>query len=217
MSDAVPVRCPSCRREHEYTAPVYPCACGEPLAPPLLPAAPPERVTRRTWAEDWVLVRCGGCGRRDHWPQPELGCPCGVVLRMPVRPAGPSPRPLFRPVTIRNERDAVTVAARYLRWLGYRDVVRQEFRPPGGAGVRAAGLIARVDPSARPVLPREVECLWLSGMAASASTAYFALAGYAEETRARAEGLGVPLFVLEVTGRAEPVNAAAMRLVLTGA
>ena len=138
MADTVPVRCPACRRDHLFASPVYPCACGAPLAPPLLRAARPEPITHRTWTDDWVTVRCFHCGRQDHWPQPELGCPCGAVLRIPVRPvsaptppeAPPSParpariplprtatvpRPSFRPVTIRTERDAVTAAALRLR------------------------------------------------------------------------------------------------------
>lgn len=92
MADTVPVRCPACRRDHLFASPVYPCACGAPLAPPLLRAARPEPITHRTWTDDWVMVRCLHCGRQDHWPQPELGCPCGTVLRILVRPvSAPTP------------------------------------------------------------------------------------------------------------------------------
>ncbi|MFF8960193.1 hypothetical protein [Streptomyces sp. NPDC014894] len=264
MADAVPVRCPSCLRDHLFASPVYPCACGAPLATPLLPGAPPEPVVRRTWAEDWVVVRCGACGRQDHWPQPELGCPCGTLLRLPVQrtdsarggggrdlPASPPPRvpppravdasarPAFRPVTIRTARDAVSVAALYLRWLGFHDVVQQEVHPaearpegpprthPEGppevrtasaaVDLRAAGLIAQVDPSTRPATLRDVECLWLNGLAASVSTAFFSLAGYARDARARADDLRVPLFVMDLTGSPQPLNGAAEELVDTGA
>jgi hypothetical protein len=88
MVRAISVRCPSCFRDHMYTSPVYPCACGEPLSPPLLPSAEPERIVRRTWDGDWVAVRCLSCEREGHWPQPELGCPCGTLLRIPVSPVG---------------------------------------------------------------------------------------------------------------------------------
>ncbi len=167
MGENVPVRCPACRRQHSFTAPVFPCACGEPLAPPLLRGAAPERITHRTWTDTWVTVRCGACGRQDQWPQPELGCACGAVLRIPVRPvprtampprtapprtpppaagAGPAaagspsptplppgaalPRPRFRPMTIRTARDAVTAAALYLKWLGFRDIMQSPSAPP---------------------------------------------------------------------------------------
>ena len=87
------VRCPDCGREHRYTAPAYPCACGAPVAPALNHRAAAIAVTHHTWDEDWVTVHCGTCGRADQWPQPELGCSCGTVLRVPVagslRPLGP--------------------------------------------------------------------------------------------------------------------------------
>ncbi|MFF2501860.1 hypothetical protein ACFVTY_00475 [Streptomyces sp. NPDC058067] len=84
MAQSVPVRCPACRREQMYAPPVYPCACGAPVGPPLRRGAPAQPVTHRTWLDDWVTVRCGACGRRDRWPRPELGCACGTVLRIPV-------------------------------------------------------------------------------------------------------------------------------------
>lgn len=240
MADTVPVRCPACRRDHLFASPVYPCACGAPLAPPLLRAARPERITHRTWTDDWVTVRCLHCGRQDHWPQPELGCPCGTVLRIPVRPVSaptlpeppPSaarpahiqpprtatvPRPSFRPVTIRTERDAVTAAALYLKWLGFRDVVRTEVRPASGIDLHGPGLIAQVDPSTRPATLRDVECLWLNGLTSSAASVFFSLAGYADDARSRADDLGVPLFVMDLTGRPQPVNGPADELISTGA
>lgn len=92
MAEAVPVRCPACLRENGYTVPVYPCACGSPVRPPLDLAAPPEPLTHRTWSESWVAVRCESCGRESEWPQPEVGCPsCGTVVRMAVHPVHPEP------------------------------------------------------------------------------------------------------------------------------
>ncbi|AWK11991.1 hypothetical protein DDQ41_27160 [Streptomyces spongiicola] len=287
-----------CRRAHTFASPVYPCACGAPLAPPLLQGAPAEPIRHRTWTDDWVTVRCTACGRQDQWPQPELGCPCGTVLRIPVRPvtampetsagaaahrttatasgadgslaasgsgsaggpgttgsaafgqqeAGPadsvaapeeallpygsdgpaedSPfpapppavsRPAFRPVPIRAAGDAVTAAARYLRWLGFQEVVQPEERTASGVDLRALGLVAQVDPTTRPVTLRAVECLWLSGLSASAGSVLFSLAGYSADARARADGLGVPLFVMDLTGAAEPVNGPAKDLASSGA
>lgn len=295
MGEIVVVRCPNCRRDHQYAAPAYPCVCGEPVTPPLNPFAAPTVVTHRTWEEDWVSVRCGACGRDDQWPRPELGCTCGTVLSVPVagtlrpprprepygrggdcgpahgpdpddgpdpdpgtapatgRPsadtapaagvfgtrtdtapaaarsgadtdASPSPahepspsRPAFRPVTIRTARDAVTAAALYLRWLGYQDVRRADQPPPSGIGLAARGVLAQVDPTVRPASPRDVECLWLTAMTQSAACVYFSLAGFAPEARGRADGLGVPLFVLDLTGTPQPVNRAAQELVATGA
>ncbi|MYT92496.1 hypothetical protein GTY40_15785 [Streptomyces sp. SID8359] len=228
---SVPVRCPVCSREHTYAAPAYPCPCGAPTAPPLLPGAPAVQVVRRTWDEDWVTVRCTACDRRDQWPQPELCCPCGTLLRIPVRPmdepAAPAhiplprtaahPRPTFRPRTIRTGHDAVSAAALYLTWLGYREVARPRTRPAGGIDLRATGLVAQVDATTRPVELRAVECLWLNALGASAAGVLFSLAGYVAEARARAEGIGLPLFVMDLDGTPQPVNSPADELVSTGA
>ena len=223
MSESVPVRCPACRREHVYTAPAYPCACGAPVTPSLDDTAAPARVAHRAWDEDWVTVSCGSCGRRDQWPQPELGCPCGTVLRVPVAGTesaptpGPEPRPPFQPVTIRTARDAVTAAALYLRWLGYRDIRRADQRPPSGIGLAARGLVAQVDPTVRPASLRDVECLWLAAMTEDSGCVYFSLAGYADDARDRADALGIPLFVLDLTGTPQPVNELADDLNASGA
>ncbi|MFE3641317.1 hypothetical protein ACFXOM_09985 [Streptomyces sp. NPDC059169] len=308
MGDHVPVRCPVCRRAHTFASPVYPCACGAPLAPPLLRGAPPVPIRHRNWTDEWVGVRCQACGREGEWPQPELGCPCGTVLRIPVRPvtaaptssagaaaaprsataasgsavpgavgpggagtgpggaglgapgfgtpapdtadplaqparpaaadadpaepcchpsgcpshlpvpaAASGPRPAFRPVAIRTARDVVTAAAHYLRWLGFQDVVQPEEQPESGIDLWAPGLVAQVDPSTSPATVRAVECLWLNGLSASATSVFFALAGYEDEARRRADELVVPLFVMDLTGTPQPVNGPAEELLETGA
>ncbi|MEU9199906.1 hypothetical protein [Streptomyces sp. NPDC048332] len=238
--ESVPVRCPACRRDHAYMTPAYPCPCGSPTAPPLMRGAPVTPITHRTWNDDWVTVRCRGCGRHDQWPQPELCCPCGAVLRIPVRPVAapgrgdrsagavrpshiplprtaPAPRPPFRPLTIRTARDAVGAAALYLTWLGYREVAQTAERPASRIDLRAAGLIARVDSTTRPTALRDVECLWLHALSASVSSVFFSLAGYAPDARERADGLRIPLFVMDLTGTPQPVNSPADELLSTGA
>ncbi|MFJ7291106.1 hypothetical protein [Streptomyces collinus] len=286
MTETVAVRCPACRREHRYTAPAYPCACGAPVAPRLDRDGSPTPVSHRVWQDDWVTVRCGSCGRHGEWPHPEVGCACGVVLRVAVvegrggigdhhpasggtspagsartgrdaavgqdepsaaeataagddggcqettrarddgdttpahtsaAPADATPaRPPFRSVTIRTALDAVTATALYLRWLGYRGVRRADQRPPSGIGLAARGVVAQVDPAVRPAGLRDVECLWLTAMTESADGLYFSLAGYADDARARADALGVPLFVLDLTGTPRPVNAPAETLAAAG-
>ncbi|THA84346.1 hypothetical protein [Streptomyces sp. A0592] len=309
MAEAVPVRCPACLRENGYTAPVFPCACGSPVNPPLDLSAPPLLLTHRTWSDSWVTVRCTACGRESEWPHPEVGCgSCGTVVRLPVHPleqpeagtgpgagpgatagsagpgaqagpvgpagavgtagaAGPGgvggpadqrggapggaagaasaaapagaaaarpgadpahiplppttavPRPAFRPVTIRTARDAVATAALYLRWLGFQDVRQPDGRPIPSAAVdlRAPGLVAQVDPTTAPAGLRAVECVWLNGLTASATSVYFSLAGYTEDARSRADELGIPLFVMDLTGMPQPVNDPADALVGSGA
>ncbi|MFI9645052.1 hypothetical protein ACIHAA_01960 [Streptomyces sp. NPDC052040] len=222
MSESVLVRCPVCRREHLYAAPRYPCVCGAPVAPPLDRLGEPSVVTHRTWADHWVTVRCGACHREDEWPQPELGCACGTVLRVPVggapgqtappAPEVPAPRSAFRPVAIRSARDAVTAAALYLRWLGYRDIRRADQRQPHGIGLAARGILAQVDPAVRPASLRDVECLWLTALSESARCVYFSLAGYADNARETADRIGVPLFVLDLGGTPQPVNGLADEL-----
>ncbi|MER5362048.1 hypothetical protein [Streptomyces sp. NPDC002785] len=235
--ESVPVRCPACRRDHTYSTSAYPCPCGVPTAPPVLRGAPVVPITHRTWNDDWVTVRCRACGRHDHWPQPELCCPCGTVLRIPIRPVTqtdstpepadgarpgrpsliPPPRPVFQPLPIRTARDAVASAALYLKWLGYRDVVQSADRPSAGIDLRATGLIAQVDAVTRPTILRDVECLWLNALSASVTSVFFSLAGYEQDAEARADGLGIPLFVMDLTGTPQPVNSPADELISTGA
>jgi hypothetical protein len=227
MSESVSVRCPACRREHVYTAPAYPCECGAPVAPPLDPAGTATPVTHRAWDDEWIGVRCTACDRAGEWPRPELGCPCGTVLLVPVARTAtadevapsraPATRRAFQPVTIRTARDVVTAAAVYLRWLGYRDIRRADQRPLSGVGIAAHGLLAQVDPTVRPASLRDVECLWLTALSESTACVYFSLSGYSPEARARADSLGVPLFVLDLTGTPQPVNSLADELDATGA
>ncbi|MFE7855185.1 hypothetical protein [Streptomyces sp. NPDC057403] len=225
MTERLSVCCPACRREHLYTAPSFPCVCGAAVTPGLDRHGTATAVTDAVSAEDWMSLRCAVCGRRDEWPYPELGCVCGTVLRVPVtggsaaeegdgtRAAGAAERgPALPPVTIRTARDAVLAAALYLRRLGYRDLRRADQRPPSGVGLAARGLLAQVDPAVRPASLRDVECLWLTAMTESAGCVYFSLAGYAGDARARADDLGVPLFVLDVTGTPQPVNSLADEL-----
>ncbi|MEU9353208.1 hypothetical protein AB0D65_19940 [Streptomyces griseoloalbus] len=223
MPESVPVSCPDCRRAHRYTAPSYPCACGAPVTPRLDLDGVPGPVDRRSWQEEWISLRCWSCGLHGEWPRPELGCPCGTVLRIPVTgpqasvPAGPAERPAVRSVPIRTARDAVTAAVLCLRRLGHEDIRRADRRPPSGIALAARGVLAHVDPSARPATSRDVECLWLAAMTESAACLYFSLAGYAEEARDRADALGVPLFLLGLTGIPRPVNGPAEALEADGA
>ncbi|MFF8381397.1 hypothetical protein ACF07V_35395 [Streptomyces sp. NPDC015661] len=120
-------------------------------------------------------------------------------------------------MTIRTSRDAVAAAAGYLRWLGFRDVVQPEERPSSGVDLRAPGLVAQVDPSTRPTSLRAVECLWLNGLSTATVSVFFSLAGYTPEARSRAAEVGLPLFVLDLTGTPQPVNDAADDLAAGGA
>ncbi|MFD8200749.1 hypothetical protein [Streptomyces sp. NPDC059701] len=220
MSEGIPVCCTACGRRHRYTAPSYPCACGAPVAPELDPHGAATAVTHRVWDEEWIAVRCTACGTEARWPRPELGCPCGTVLCVPVDPAaagrtGRSPGsrvPAHRAVPVRTARDAVAAAVLHLRGLGHRDVRRADRPPPAGIGLAAPGIAAHVDPTAGRTSVRDVECLWLTALAESARGVHFSLAGYSVEARARADRLGVPLFVLTPDGLARPANARAREL-----
>ncbi|MFE6667942.1 hypothetical protein ACFVFH_30850 [Streptomyces sp. NPDC057697] len=238
--ESVPLRCPACGREHAYSPPAYPCPCGAPTAPAVLRGAPAVPITHRAWNDDWVTVRCSACGRRDEWPRPELCCPCGSVLRVPVRPAAPddaprrgirptgpshiplprtapAPRPAFRAVAIHGADDALATSTRFLCWLGYREVARPPRPSPARIDLRATGLIAQVDTDPRPTSLRSVECLWLNALDASVGSVFFSVAGYAPDAAARADGLGMPLFVMDPAGTPRPVNGPADELLSTGA
>lgn len=49
------------------------------------------------------------------------------------------------------------------------------------------------------------------------TSVFFSLAGYAQDARARADGLCIPLFVMDLTGTPQPVNGPADELLSTGA
>ncbi|MEV0555975.1 hypothetical protein AB0I27_21310 [Streptomyces sp. NPDC050597] len=157
-------------------------------------------------------------GRPPRKPRAERTGRAGRLpaAAIPLPRTAPSPRPAFQPVVIRTARDAVTAAALYLRWLGYRDIRRADQRPPSGIGLAARGILAQVDPTVRPASLRDVECLWLTAMTESAGCVYFSLAGYEEDARVCADSLGIPLFVLDLTGTPQPVNSLADDLIATG-
>ncbi|MFD8383503.1 hypothetical protein ACFV2X_34180 [Streptomyces sp. NPDC059679] len=241
MTESVPVRCPSCRREQSFTPPTYPCSCGAPLTLPVVRDGAPRKIEHRTWEDTWVAANCAMCGRQGHWPQPEFGCACGALVRVPVapapdpaerapataRPGGPATgaagppgrpvlRPAFRPVTIRTARDAVTAAAQYLKWLGFGGVRRPEGQDASGVDLRGPGVVAQVDPTTRPTALRDIECLWLNGLNESAAGVFFSLAGYARDARARADALQLPLFIMDLTGTPQPINDPADTLIRVG-
>jgi hypothetical protein len=199
----VALRCPACGRHDQWPHPELGCTCGTALRIPVVtPSAEPEPETP-TPSPAPPLSK----------PLPETApAPGPAPEAEPTRTPAPTPaaqRPAFRPVAIRTARDAVTAAALYLNWLGHRDIRRADQRPTSGIGLAARGLLAQVDPTVRPASLRDVECLWLTAMTESADCVYFSLAGYAEDARARADQLHVPLFVLDLTGTPRPVNEVA--------
>ncbi|MFF9281582.1 single stranded DNA-binding domain-containing protein [Streptomyces griseosporeus] len=218
----VTVRCPACDRRSQWPRPELGCACGAVL-----------RIAVRTPGQETGAAEPGsgqpeeapGNGPSEEAPGngPRPGATGQRAPESEPEPAAPESEPqgaarrearrgVFRPVPVRTARDAVTVAALYLRWLGHDDVRRADQRPPSGIGLAARGMVAQVDPAARPASLREVECLWLTAMTESAACVYFSLSGYTAEARAGADGLGVPLFVLAPTGNVLPVNAPARAL-----
>ncbi|MFI6333733.1 hypothetical protein [Streptomyces sp. NPDC050535] len=213
--DWVTVRCAACGREDQWPAPELGCACGTELRIPVRGIRRPLRapLTPGTVAEaspetDEDTSVAASPDTPTHQPDtPERS----------AEETSPVPRPAFQPVTIRTARDAVTAAALYLRWLGYRDIRRADQRPPTGIGLAAHGILAQVDPTVRPASLRDVECLWLTAMTESAECVYFSLSGFADDARSRADTLGVPLFVLDLTGTPQPVNSPADELIAAGA
>ncbi|MEU2062635.1 hypothetical protein [Streptomyces sp. NPDC013455] len=196
------VPCTACGRGNQWPHPELGCPCGTvlriPVAGPAPAGAPPGAPA------------APAAGRDGRASAPAAGEPSGEH-----GPAGR--RPPFRPRPVHTARDAVTAAALYLRWLGYRDIRRADQRPPHGIGLAARRLVAQVDPTARPAAPRDVECLWLTAMTESADCVYFSLAGFTDTARAGADRLGIPLFVLGPTGVPQPVNDPAGTLHATGA
>ncbi|MFJ7205046.1 hypothetical protein ACIQWR_16070 [Streptomyces sp. NPDC098789] len=203
----VAVRCGACGRVGEWPHPEVGCgSCGTVCRVPVHPVdsvgpGDPGRPRHQGHAVD-----------PGHLADPR-------AAHIPLPPTAPAPRPAFRPVTIRTARDAVSTAALYLRWLGFTDVRQPDgpALPAAAVDLRAPGLVAQVDPTTAPTGLRAVECVWLNGLTASSSCAYFSLAGYTQDARERADDLGIPLFVMDLTGMPQPVNDPADELVGTGA
>ncbi|MGW1148985.1 hypothetical protein ACWD6I_29060 [Streptomyces sp. NPDC002454] len=207
-ADWVTVPCPSCGRADSWPRPELGCVCGAVLRVPLAaPSAPDPAADDR----DRTASRPGECTGRERRARPRY------PAHIPLPATAATPRPAFRPTVIRSARDAVTVTALYLRWLGCRDIRRAE--PPTASGVHlsADALSAVVEPTVRVVTLRDVECLWLAALAEARRCAYFALSGYEDGVPERADALGVPLFVVDLTGVPRPVNGPAEELVSTGA
>ncbi|WP_422664405.1 hypothetical protein [Streptomyces mirabilis] len=234
--DWVTVPCDTCGRADQWPHPELDCPCGTMLRIPVRGVRRPLRaeVVPGTGAPADLETEPEAA---PHTPEPP---PPGTAGPPPLSTAGaspapaapgsppipdhvplprttPTPRPVFQPVTIRTARDAVTAAALYLRWLGYRDIRKADQRPPSGIGLAARGILAQVDPTVRPATLRDVECLWLTAMSESTGCVYFSLAGYADNAHRRADALGIPLFVLDLTGTPQPVNTHADELLATGA
>ncbi len=192
----------------------YPADAADPRGAGTDPRAAGARGTAPQGADPW------GTGPADPAAAAPGGPAAGPGLPPGQKPGGaPLPRPAFRPMTIRTARDAVATAALYLRWLGFQDVRQPDGRPIPSAAVdlRAPGLVAQVDPTTAPAGLRAVECVWLNGLTAAATSVYFALAGYTQEARSRADDLGIPLFVMDLTGMPQPLNDPADALVDAGA
>jgi hypothetical protein len=214
----VKVRCGACGRQGHWPQPELGCACGSVLRVPVRPVG--EAGTAEDGAGEGGQGEMDQQNRKGRQPDgddtaraaPDVP-PGQVLLPRPVA----APRPTFRPLTIRTSRDAVTAAALYLRWLGFHGIVQAGEQPASGIDLRGPEVVAQVDPSTSPASLRSVECLWLNGLNASAVSVFFSLAGYAEDARARADDLGVPLFVLDLTGAPQPVNGPADELILAGA
>jgi hypothetical protein len=221
-ADWVTVPCPSCGRADPWPRPELGCSCGAVLRVPL--AAPEDAATDDAVAGDTVA----GAPRPDRRTGAEAAVregaepagrpgPPAFPAHIPLPATASAPRPAFRPTVIRTPRDAVTVTALYLRWLGYGEIRRAEQPLASGVGLAADGLVAAVEPTVRVTSLKDVECLWLVSLTGAERCAYFALAGYADGVHERADALGVPLFVVDLAGVPQPVNGVAEELVSAGA
>ncbi|MFJ8228749.1 hypothetical protein ACIQ9E_02135 [Streptomyces sp. NPDC094448] len=221
----VAVRCGECGEENHWPRPEVGCPCGTLLRPAVRTAdAPPEDLDRPQPATTGTRPGATGTDQADAATATDQG------ERVPAPRSGDvDAHPVFRPVPIRTARDAVETAARYLSWLGFGDVVPQVVhqpeprsgspagpRLPAGTDLRGRGVVAQVEPSTLRTTLRDVECLWLNGLTAAATPVYFALAGYTDEALARADDLGIPLFVVDLAGEPQPVNGPARRLAAAG-
>ncbi|MFJ1748273.1 hypothetical protein ACIOJD_18795 [Streptomyces sp. NPDC088116] len=233
--DWVRIRCTECGRQDQWPQPELGCACGSLLRIPVRPVSPTAESSDTETpvgpdteadleldvgvdADTDAGAATGAATGADRTSAPDTGPPtAGPPTHIPLPRTAASPRPSFRPPTIRTPHDAVTAAALYLGWLGFKSVVRAEDQPASGIDLRGPGVVAQVDPTAAPASVRSVECLWLNGLSASVVSVYFSLAGYADEARARADDLGLPLFVMDLTGAPQPVNGPADELVSAGA
>ncbi|MEU6329414.1 hypothetical protein ABZ851_19410 [Streptomyces sp. NPDC047049] len=205
----VEVRCEVCGRQDEWPAPESGCACGTVVRVPVVPAPVPPPPNFPSPGPPPPKREPAPAPAPDPAADPSSASASGTPH--------PALRPAFRPVTIRTARDCVTAAQQYLKWLGYADVARTQERTASGVDLRGTGVVAQVDPTTRATQLREIECVWLNGLNASAIAVFFSLAGYARDARSRADDLHIPLFVMDLTGTPQPVNDPADELIKYGA
>lgn len=136
----VTIPCATCGRADQWPRPELGCPCGTVLRVPVAGTAldgdgPADTAETEADSDGGSSGPEGagagsgeGGGRRPPPKSRPQRLPAAVSLPLPR--TEPVPRPAFQPVTIRTARDAVTAAALYLRWLGYRDIRRADQRPP---------------------------------------------------------------------------------------
>ncbi|GAB2715748.1 hypothetical protein GCM10027072_05090 [Streptomyces bullii] len=203
--DWVTLPCGQCGRRGEWPHPELGCACGTVLRIRVTGSAP-RTGTDESPARAETGESPGRAGTREGPGRTGTG-----------ESHAPAEHQAFRPVPVRTALDVVMAAALCLRRLGHGDIRRADRRPPSGVALAARGVLAQVEPTVRAASLRDVECLWLTAMTESKGCVYFSLAGYTDDARARADALGVPLFVLDSTGTPQPVNGPAHALRTTGA
>ncbi|MFD5698237.1 hypothetical protein [Streptomyces lasiicapitis] len=210
----VTVRCAACGQAADWPRPELGCACGTVLRVPVA-----QEGTVGAGRRD-ISGGAPGDGAGGREAPPEHARPSLTPPHIPLPRTAPTPRAAFRPLPVRDARDAVTTAALFLRWLGYEDVSDagpEEERPPSGARLTALGVVAQIEPTVRHASLRDVECAWLTAMAHSATCVCFALCDFTPTARIRADELNVALFRIDLTGAPEPLNGAADELTATGA
>ncbi|MER5253362.1 hypothetical protein [Streptomyces sp. NPDC002855] len=210
----VTVRCRTCGRRDQWPQPELGCGCGAVLRIPVRAVQAPSATPQTPARETPETPKPPEAPETRDAPESREAREAPAHISLPR--TAPTPRPAFQPVPVRTARDAVTVAALYLRWLGYGDIRGAVKRAPSGVRVAARGMIALIEPSVQPTTLRDVECVWLTAMTESVSCVCFSLAGYEEPARTRADALSIPLFVIDLTGTPQPVNNAADELIATG-
>lgn len=121
---------------------------------------------------------------------------------------GPRPAPRL----VRDPYETETVAAEWMRWMGYGDAKASPVGADEGIDVHASRAVAQV--KAQMVKTARPEVQQLHGVATGVGkkALFFSLSGYTAEARDWADRIGMALFTFDLQGVPEPVNEPARDL-----
>ncbi|MDT0213927.1 restriction endonuclease [Rothia sp. ARF10] len=113
---------------------------------------------------------------------------------------------------IRTARDAELIAAEWMTYLGFTQVIVTPVGADGGIDVSSAEAVAQVKAESKPTGRPNMQQHHGVAVANGKTAIFFSLAGFTPQARTYAEQNGLVLFGFNLQGEPEPINPAAHQL-----